>query len=59
MRFLSLGYMAEHEGEIEFIDTLAAAFRLIDHTEFDRYSVLLLKRIGCDSPTSLCELVSI
>ena len=59
MRFLSLGYMAEHDGKTEFIDTLASAFRLIDHTEFDRYSVILLKRLGCDSPDKLCDLVSI
>lgn len=59
MRFISLGYMAEHEGKTEFIDTLAAAFRLIDHTEFDRYSVILLKRLNCDSPEKLCDLVSI
>ena len=59
MRFLSLGYMAEHDGENELIDTLAAAFRLIDHTEFDRYSVRILARLGCDSPSALLDLVSI
>ena len=59
MRFLVIGYMAEHEGTEEFIDVMAAAFRLIDHTEFDRYSVRLLKQLGCISPSDLCELVSI
>lgn len=59
MRFLVLGYMAEREGETELIDTLASAFRLIDHTEFDRYSVRLLKHLGCNSPEALCALVSI
>ncbi len=59
MRFIVIGYMAEHEGETEYIDVIAAAFRLIDHTDFDRYSVRLLKQLGCNSPSALCELVSI
>lgn len=59
MRFLAIGCMAEHDGEAELIDTLAAAFRLIDHTEFDRYSVHVLKRLGCISPTALRDIVSL
>ena len=59
MRFLIIGYMAEHDGETEYIDAMAAAFRLIDHTDFDRYSVRLLKQLGCNSPKELCDLVSI
>ena len=35
MRFFTIGCMADKNEESELIDTLAAAFRLIDHTDFD------------------------
>ena len=59
MRFLAIGYTAEHGGNDAFIDVMAAAFRLVDHTDFDRYSVVLLKRLGCNSPEKLCGLVQL
>ena len=59
IRFLTLGYMADKNGETELIDTLAAAFRLIDHTDFDRYSTRILKHLGCVSPTDLKDIVAI
>lgn len=59
IRFLTLGYMADKSDEIQLIDTLAAAFRLIDHTDFDRYSTRLLKQLGCVSPTDLKDIVAL
>ena len=59
MRFLMLGCLVEKCDRVELIDTMAAAFRLIDHTEFDRYSVQLLKKLGCATPHELKALVSI
>lgn len=46
LRFLLLGCMAE-DGDIPHaVDVAAAAFRLIDHTEFDRYAGPLLRELG-------------
>ncbi|MBQ7847441.1 MAG: flagellin lysine-N-methylase, partial [Clostridia bacterium] len=42
MRFLCLGCLVETYSEERLIDLLAAAFRLIDHTEFERYAGKLL-----------------
>lgn len=48
LRFLCIGWTAEH-GNIEaIVDAAAGAFRLIDHTDFDRYAVHVLKKIGCN-----------
>ncbi len=59
MRFLGLGCMAEKREESVLIDGMAAAFRLIDHTEFDRYASHLLKRLNCTSREQLCDLLSL
>ncbi len=57
MRFLGLGCMAERREETALIDGMAAAFRLIEHTEFDRTASHLLKRLGCTEREQLCDLV--
>ena len=46
LRFLSLGCMALHEKETDLADICAAAFRLIEHTEFDRYASNAMHRLG-------------
>jgi hypothetical protein len=48
LRFLSLGWMAQREDIDSAVDVAAAAFRLIEHTEFDRYAAPILKHLGCD-----------
>ena len=48
MRFLCLGCLSEEYSEERLIDLLAAAFRLIDHTEFERYAGKLLRAFGCE-----------
>ena len=46
MRFLCLGGLAKDYSEEKLIDLLAAAFRLIDHTDFERYGVKILHSLG-------------
>ena len=42
VRLLAIGYMAESEKEEELTDAVAAAFRLISHTDFDRTALYML-----------------
>jgi len=43
VRFVTLGYTAAHAGdETALVDCTAALFRVIDHTDFERYAVKLL-----------------
>ena len=48
MRFLCLGCLSERYDEKKLIDLLAAAFRLIDHTNFECYAGKLLRAYGCE-----------
>ena len=57
LRFLGVGWMAEKECETDFVDVAAAAFRLIDHTSFDRYAAHMLQDLGCDDPERLYSLI--
>lgn len=59
MRFLGLGCTAEGRGKDGLIDGMAATFRLVDHTEFDRYASHLLKRLGCTENGKLLDLISL
>ena len=55
LRFLSIGWLAQHEGETGFADISAAAFRLIEHTDFEHYAVYLLREMQMDTPEKLSE----
>ena len=57
LRFLCLGWLAEHPSEAEFIDVCAAAFRLISHTSFDAYATTRLKEFGCTEESQLAALI--
>ena len=57
LRFLCLGWLAEHPSETEFIDVCAAAFRLISHTSFDAYAAMRLKELGCTEERQLAALI--
>lgn len=46
LRFLCIGWTAEKQSAQAAVDAAAAAFRLIDHTEFDRLAASMLKRLG-------------
>lgn len=55
LRFLCIGWLAQHYTENAFTDICAAAFRLIDHTDFEHYAIYLLKKTGMNSGDSLDE----
>lgn len=57
LRFLCLGWTAGHQDMDAAVDVCAAAFRLIAHTEFDRYAAPILKQLGCDDWEHLNELL--
>lgn len=59
MRFLSLGVMADKTDTETLIDVIASAFRLIDHTEFDRLASAILKRLNCTSTEQLARLIAL
>lgn len=57
LRFLCLGWMAGREDAEAAIDVASATFRLVEHTEFDRYAVPILKELGCDDVGRLQQLL--
>lgn len=57
LRFLCLGWMAARDDLSDLIDVCAAAFRLIDHTQFDRYASRTLHSLGCNDPQRVHDLV--
>ena len=59
LRFLCLGWLAEHPSETEFIDVCAAAFRFISHTSFDAYAANRLKELGCTEEQQLAALLQL
>lgn len=59
LRFLGLGCMAEQQVRSALVDGMAATFRLIDHTEFDRYAAHLLARLGCTTQAQLYDLLTL
>ncbi|MBO5273627.1 MAG: flagellin lysine-N-methylase [Clostridia bacterium] len=58
LRFLCVGLAEEIGEESALVDLLAAAFRLIDHTDFDRTAIAMLRRIGC-TPEGLRDLTAL
>ncbi len=59
LRFLGLGWLAEREDAASFVDLCAAAFRLIDHTQFDRYASRMLTGLGCTDPQKVWDLIAL
>lgn len=57
LRFLSIGWLADKSSPDDFVDVAAAAFRLIDHTSFDRYSIQALAALGLNEKERLYELI--
>jgi len=49
--------MAHRKQETDFVDMAAAAFRLIDHTDFDRYASQTLRSLGCTTPQTVFDLI--
>ena len=57
LRLLAVGWMADKSSEAQFVDAVAAAFRFIDHTSFDRYAAGVLHGLDCASPERLFDLI--
>lgn len=59
LRFVSIGYVANEGDVTDFVDMVAAVFRLVDHTDFDRYASIALKNLNCDTPQKVFDLISL
>ncbi len=59
LRCLLVGCLAEHGDAARAVDVAAAAFRLVDHTEFDRYAAPLLHDLQCDDWAHIRLLLSL
>lgn len=55
LRFLSIGCSSERNQQQDYIEIYAAAFRLIDHTEFDIYVSHLLQDLGWTTEREITE----
>lgn len=59
LRFLSLGYMADKTAVTDFVDMTAATFRLVEHTSFDHYVARIMHTLGCTTPQTIFDLISL
>lgn len=59
LRFLSLGCMADKTFLTDFIDMAAATFRLVEHTSFDHYVARIMNDLGCTTPQTVFDLISL
>lgn len=59
LRFLCIGWALNHGTREEIIDVVAAAFRLIDHTDFERYVANLLRKNGVADEKHLYRFMSL
>lgn len=59
LRFLSLGCMADKTSGTDFIDMTAAIFRLVEHTSFDHYVARIMQTLGCTTPQTIFDLISL
>lgn len=57
LRFLSVGWLAIHPSQVDFVDVCSALFRLIQHTAFDSFAANLLKQLGCTTPGQIYDLI--
>ena len=51
--------MRNKNDETAFVDIAAAVFRLVDHTDFDRYAAQMIKELECDNRERVHDLVSL
>lgn len=57
LRFLSVGWLAIHPSQADFVDVCSALFRLIQHTAFDSFAAKLLRQLECCSPDQVYDLI--
>jgi hypothetical protein len=58
-KYLSAAYMKDKCGIDDFVDVVAAAFRIIEHSRFDECAVRYLSSFGYTSLVKLLELINI
>ncbi len=59
LRFLMIGNADEENTKETYADIAAAVFRLVEHTEFDRYAGPMLKKICNDDYENASRLISL
>ena len=59
LRCLCVGWMADREDPADAMDVASALFRLVEHTEFDRYAAQVLRDAQCSEWNELCGLESL
>ena len=59
LRFLGIAHMHDKDDTSAFVDVATALFRLVDHTDFDRYAAYMLKDLGCDDWNRIHDLLSL
>ena len=59
LRFLGIGCMRNKSDQSAFVDIATAVFRLVDHTDFDRYAAQMMKELGCADWERVHDLVSL
>lgn len=59
LRFLCLGWMVHRNEVSAAVDAAAATFRLVDHTEYDRYAAPILKELGHNDWMRMRQILSL
>ncbi len=59
LRFLSVAWTKKYPTDQALTDVCAAAFRHIEHTDFDKYADSILKSVGCDSIEKLYKIIAL
>ena len=57
LRFLCIGCAGELTSKDKLIDLVSAVFRFVDHSDFDMYSSSVLKKLKCDTPQKIFDLI--
>lgn len=59
LRFLAIGRAKRKSTPSDLVDMSAAVFRLVDHTDFDRYASRTLTDLKCDTPQKILDLITL
>lgn len=57
VRFLAVGWAAQHHSVEDIVDVVAMAFRLIDHTDFDKIASHIIKKLGYDDRRHIWQML--
>lgn len=59
IRFLGIGLILCETTKNDFVDMVSALFRLVEHTNYDRYSVNILQQLGVDNIEKTFSLIAL